>query len=501
MQEAVAQLKAHLAPIKRLQEINALLSWDQQTMMPPKATEARAEQMATLEALTHSLFTSEKTLNLLAQCEETIKRADPDSDDVRLVRITRRNYDKQTKIPQELVEELARHQALCHEIWVRARKENNFVLFAPALDKMFELTRRKAECLGYQNHPYDALIDLYEPGTTHADISAIFTALKPSLIALTKAILQSHQQPDPSILEGDFPLEQQRLLTLKVVQAIGYDLERGRQDVAPHPFCTNFSRYDVRITTRFDTKNFAKALYASLHEAGHALYEQGSPPQYEGTFLAGGTSLGVHESQSRFWENQVGRSEAFCGWLLPHLQQIFPDAFAIVNTVSLYHAVNAVHPSFIRVEADEVTYNLHILLRFELETQLLEGRLRVQDLPEAWNAKMQEYLGITPPSDALGCLQDIHWAEGLIGYFPTYTLGNLLAAQLREAIQQDIPHLYDLIEEGQFAPLLEWLREHVHCYGAKFLPQEVALRASGKSLSTQPYLIYLHNKFKNIYAL
>jgi len=499
--DALDQLKRHLAPIIRLQQIDGLLSWDQQTMMPPKATTARAEQMAALESLVHELFTSEKTAVLLAKCESALADAAPDSDEVRLVRVTRRDYDKETKIPATLVEELARHQALSHEVWVRARRENNFSLFAPALEKMFALTRQKAEYLGYRHHPYDALIDLYEPGMTYADVVALFDSLKPALIALVKNISEAERQFDDSCLQGDFPVEKQHAFTQEIVQALGYDLTRGRQDPAPHPFCSGFSRDDVRITTRFDPHLLVKALFASLHEAGHAMYDQGTPEAYEATPLAGGTSLGVHESQSRFWENMVGRSYAFCKWILPHLQKVFPDPFAHLNALELYQAINRVQPSFIRVEADEVTYNLHILLRFELETQLLEGTLSVMDLPDAWNAKMQEYLGITPPNDTLGCLQDIHWAGGLIGYFPTYTIGNLLSAQLREAMLHDIPNLETLIEQGEFSSILQWLRQHIHVYGRKFLPQELVILATGKPLSADPYLTYLQTKFKELYAL
>ncbi|CEK13486.1 carboxypeptidase M32 [Chthonomonas calidirosea] len=500
MTHALDQLKSHLASITRLQQIGGLLSWDQQTMMPPKATNARAEQMATLESFIHNLFTSQKTAELLAKCESELTEADPDSDEVRLVRVTRRDYDQATKIPAALVEELARHQAQSHEVWVQARRENNFSLFAPALEKMFALTRQKAESLGYQHHPYDALIDLYEPGMTYNDTVALFDSLKPALVELVKNIAETGRQFDDSCLQGDFPIAKQHTFTQEVVQALGYDLTRGRQDPAPHPFCSGFSRDDVRITTRFDTHLLIKALFASIHEAGHAMYDQGTPEAYEATPLAGGASLGVHESQSRFWENMVGRSYAFGKWILPRLQEVFPDPFTNLNALELYQAINRVQPSFIRVEADEVTYNLHILLRFELETQLLDGTLSVRDLPDAWNAKMQEYLGITPPNDALGCLQDIHWAEGLIGYFPTYTIGNLLSAQLREAMLQDLPNLETLIEQGEFSPILQWLRQHIHVYGRKFLPQELVIRATGKPLSAAPYLAYLQTKFKELYA-
>jgi carboxypeptidase Taq len=302
-------------------------------------------------------------------------------------------------------------------------------------------------------------------------------------------------------LHGAFPIDKQREVTLQAVQKIGFDMHCGRQDEAAHPFCANASKYDVRLTTRFDPNYLGQALYASLHEAGHGMYEQGSPDAYEGTILAGSSSLGVHESQSRLWENLVGRSRAFCRFFLPTLQAAFPDALGAVSVEAFYRAVNKVAPSFIRVEADEVTYNLHILLRFEMESDLLTGKLAFKDVPEAWNAKMEEYLGITPQTNSEGCLQDVHWSEGLIGYFPTYTLGNLISAQLFHYIRQAEPNLDAKIESGDFAPILSWLRANIHAYGGKFLPHEVIEKATGEPLTSKYYNAYLNGKFGEIYAL
>ncbi len=501
MIESLAALKTRVAQLARLGEATALLAWDQQTQMPSGATNARAEQLATLSNIMHALFVSAETGDLLQKAETAAQGQADDSDDVRMLRVLRRDYDRETKLPTELVTELTRHASIAHDIWVRARQDNDFNAFAPALEKMLDLTRQKAEHLGYRQHIYDALLDAYEPGAHQQDIAAMFADLKPHLVKLTQGIAQSEHPVDDAVLHGDFPIDKQKTFTLDVARAIGYDTTRGRQDEAAHPFCTNFSRDDVRITTRYNPQYLGQALYASMHEAGHAMYEQGSAPQYEATALSGGVSLGVHESQSRLWENLVGRSRAFSEYLLPQLRQNFPDVFGSLDVETYYRAINKVTPSLIRVEADEVTYNLHILLRFELECDLLTGALAVRDLPEAWNAKMQEYLGIAPTGNADGVLQDIHWSEGLIGYFPTYSLGNLISAQLWRAASQSLPDLEAQIARGEFAPLLGWLRENVHQYGKKYLPGELIERATGGPLTSAPYVDYLNRKFGEVYGL
>ncbi|HZT40587.1 MAG TPA: carboxypeptidase M32 [Chthonomonadaceae bacterium] len=501
MSENLSQLKSRMAKIARLGEAAALLEWDLQTYMPPGAVAARAEQSATLGEFVHELFTAEEIGALLAKSEADTAGTDADSDDARLLRALRRDYDRAIKLPADLVAEFARHTALAQDIWQRARAASDFAAFAPALEKMLDLTRRQAEALGYKDHIYEALLDIYEPGARQADVAAMFAEMKPALISLTQAIAASAHPVDDRLLHGDFPIEKQKALTLRAVQAIGYDLQRGRQDEAPHPFCTSFSRDDVRITTRFDPKFLSQALYASMHEAGHGLYEQGFPPEYEATPLGHAASLGIHESQSRLWENLVGRSRAFSTFLFPLLQETFPDAFAHVAPEAYYRAINKVAPSFIRVEADEVTYNLHILLRFELECDLLTGKLAVSDLPAAWNAKMQAYLGITPPNDAEGVLQDVHWSGGLIGYFPTYSIGNLVSGQLWHAIGQALPERDAQVARGEFAPLLGWLRENVHRYGRKYLPAELIQKATGEPLTSRYYMDYLTAKYRDIYQL
>ncbi len=500
MSENIQNLRDYFARIVRMGETVATLFWDQQTYMPVGAAHARAEQISVMSELIHQMRTNDTAYNLLVKAEAEAGSLDPDSDDARLVALTRKHYDRMTKLPSEFVAELSRQQALGHEVWVAARKENDFAKFAPTLERIFELTRQKAEYFGYKDHIYSALLDEYETDTTYTDVVNVFTEMKPYAVSLAHAIAGSKNPVDASPISGDFDIAKQRELTLKVVEKLGFDFHCGRQDEAAHPFCNNASRYDVRLTTRFDRKYMAQALYASLHEAGHGMYEQGSPERFEGTVLAGGTSLGVHESQSRMWENLVGRSRNFCKWVFPIVKEYLPQ---MENTTAegFYRAVNKVEPSFIRVEADEVTYNLHILLRFEIECGLLNGEIAFKDVPEVWNAKMQEYLGITPSTDSEGCLQDVHWSEGLIGYFPTYTLGNLISAQMFHKLRTAHPNLDAEIEQGNFTSVLGWLRENVHGYGAKFFPREVVLKATGEPLNSKYYVDYLNNKFSDIYSL
>ncbi len=500
MSDNIQQLKDYSTRIVRMGEAVSTLFWDQQTYMPVGAAGARAEQIAVMSEFIHNLAISDEACKLLVNAEADAKALDPDSDEARLVAQTRRQYDLATKLPGEFVAELSRQQALGHEVWVEARKENNFAKFAPTLERIFDLTRQKAEYYGYKDHIYTALLDEYETGMTYTDVVNVFTEMKPYAVALAHAIAQSKNPVDSSPIIGDFEIAKQRELTLKVVKQLGFDFHCGRQDEAAHPFCNNASRYDVRLTTRFDRKHLQQAFYASLHEAGHGMYEQGSPERFDGTILGGGTSLGVHESQSRLWENLVGRSRSFCKWAFPIVKESFPQ-LENTDAEGFYRAVNKVEPSFIRVEADEVTYNLHILLRFEMECELLTGNLAFKDVPEAWNAKMQEYLGITPKTDSEGCLQDVHWSEGLIGYFPTYTLGNLISAQLFSSLRKAHPNLEGDFEKGEFAPVLGWLRENVHSHGSKFLPREVVLKATGEPLNSKYYVDYLNTKFGDIYAL
>lgn len=494
-------LEAHLAEIKALSDAAALLGWDQQTYMPAGGADGRAAQMAALSSVIHEKMTGAETARRLDAAEAAVQGVGPDSDEAALVRAVRRDFDQATKLPGALVAETARVTALAHAHWADARASADWGKFAPDLERILDLTRQTADHLGHGGERYDALLDQYEPGTTTAEVRALFEAIKPDTVALVQRIAAlGPDAVDSSVLSRFYDENVQLLFGETVIGALGYDFERGRQDRALHPFCTSFGSGDVRITTRFDANFLPTALFGSLHEAGHALYEQGLSLRYPGT-LGQAASLGVHESQSRLWENLVGRSRPFWNHFYPKLQAAFPAALGEVSEASFCRAINKVEPSPIRVEADEVTYNLHILLRFEIETMLLSGELSVADAPAAWNAKMQAYFGLTPPDDASGILQDVHWSAGLIGYFPTYTLGNILSVQLyHKADAGSGGLLSSQIAAGDFAPLLSWLRENVHQWGRKYLPKDLVVRATGDPLDPAPYLAYLQNKFGEVYG-
>lgn len=491
---AIDQLKARCFDLNALNMAQAVMDWDHQCYMPHGGAEARAEQGAILSRMGHELLTSDETARLI---EEAAKEAQT-VEEKALVRVCKRNYDLATKIPASLVAEKSRESSLAHEVWVTARKNNDFKHFAPKLEKMFDIARQEAEFLGYTDHIYDALLDQYEEGAKMADAKAMYDGLKGPNVALIQAIKDAGNQPDDSILHGDFPAAKQSEFTEMLVQAIGFDFKRGRQDVAAHPFCTNFSVNDVRLTTRFQSY-VGSAIFGSLHEAGHGMYEQGSPSAWDRLPIAGGVSLGIHESQSRTWENIVGRSRAFWSHFLPKLQAAFPQ-LAGVDLDTFYRAINKVEPSFIRVEADEVTYNMHTLTRFELECDILTGALAVKDLPDAWNAKYEAYLGVTPTSDAVGCLQDVHWSAALIGYFPTYTMGNLLSYQFWACLQRDLGDVDGMMAAGNFAPILGWLQEKIYSKGSVIPPMELVKQVTGKPMGAEDYMAGLNAKYKAIYG-
>ncbi len=500
MHQKLETLKAKLKDIHNLYSARAVLGWDQQVYMPPGGAEARAEQLATLSKIAHEMLTTPEIgalLNDLAQAD-----FDYDSDEASLIRVVKRDYDKACKLPPALVEEMSRTFSLGQQIWTKARAEQDFTQFQEILTKIVDLNIQKAEAYGYEDRIYDALLDEYEPGMKTAEVNQVFAELKAELVPLVQAIAGRVDAVDDSCLKQAYDETAQWDFGLIPLKAIGFDLERGRQDKSVHPFTTNFSVNDVRITTRVQRDMFPSALFGTLHEGGHALYEQNSAPELDGTFLAGGTSLGVHESQSRLWENVVGRSREFWQYYYPRLQEFFPEQLGRGDQEQFYRAINKVSPSFIRVEADEVTYNLHIFLRFELEQALLEQRLKVADLPEAWNAKMKEYLGLTPPHDALGVLQDIHWSGGSIGYFPTYTLGNVLSLQFYERTLQDIPDLPEQFARGEFGALLAWFRDKIHRHGRKYTANELIKRVTGANrIEAGPYINYIKRKFGEIYEL
>jgi carboxypeptidase Taq len=493
------ELKKKLAVVSDLNGAASLLGWDQQTYMPPGGAAARAEQLATLGRLAHEALISDEIGELLEGASAETP-GPSDSDESCLLRVVRRDYEKARKVPPALVAEIARATSLGMEVWVQARKESNFAAFQPAFQRILDLQRELAQCLGFVESSYDALLDQYEPGMKKSELVKVFSELKAGLVPLVQSLSERLDRVDDRVLRRIYPEAAQWEFSLEAARRLGYDFQRGRQDKSVHPFTTSFSVNDVRITTRVDEQFLPTALFGTLHECGHALYEQGISQRLERSPLAAGASLGVHESQSRLWENLVGRSRAFWTFFFPRLQQAFPQNLQDVSLESFYRSINRVEPSLIRVEADEVTYNLHVLLRFELESELVEGRLALKDLPEAWNSGMKASLGIVPPNDAEGVLQDVHWSNGLIGYFPTYSLGNLLSVQLFEKAESAIPSLAAQLKSGDFQALLNWLRENIHQHGRMFLPSELIQRVTGDSLRAAPYLRYLAGKYSEIYG-
>jgi carboxypeptidase Taq len=493
-------LRAHLATIIDLWSAAAVLRWDQETYMPPGGAAARAEVLATLSGLAHERFVSAATGDLLDAALLRRDRLDPDSDDAALTRVTRRDFEQARKLPAEFVAERARAASRSTQIWREARPRNDFAAFRPALEEMVEFARRTADYLGYTEHPYDALLDEYEPEMTSREVAALFGRLRDATVPLVRAIAERASTVDAGSVRQDYAEDPQRRFALTIIQAFGFDTSRGRLDTSAHPFSSGFNRDDVRITTRYPPRSLS-AIFGTFHESGHAMYSQGTAPSLERTPLADGASNGIHESQSRLWENLVGRSRPFWRYAFPLLRELFPGQLGTADVEAFYRAVNRVEPSLIRVEADEVTYNLHIILRFELERALLAGEIKARDLPEIWTAKMAEYLGVTPSTDADGVMQDIHWPSGLIGYFPSYTIGNVASVQLFEAARRAHPDLSDQIQRGQFGSLLAWLRKHVHAHGRKFFPKDLLVRATGAPLTPEPYLRYLREKFGELYGI
>jgi carboxypeptidase Taq len=501
MGEKFAQLKEILGEVADLNAAQSVLGWDQQTYMPPGGADGRAMALSTLSRLAHERFVSDEVGSLLETVQPEVADQDPDSNEARLLRVTRRLYDKERKVPVAYVAEFSRITALANQTWQRARAESDFSIFRDHLVQIVNLRRQYADFFAPYDSIYDPLLDDFEPGMKADQVRSIFDALRPRQVTLIQAIADKGPVVDDSVLYRHYDEDKQWAFGIEVAKRFGYDLDRGRQDRSTHPFTTDFNTGDVRITTRFDPDYLSDALFSTLHEAGHALYGQGIPPELDRTPLASALSLAIHESQSRTWENLVGRSRPFWKAFYPRLQELFPENLAAADLESFYRAINKVEPSLIRVNADEATYNLHIMLRFELELALMDGTLEVDGLPEAWNSRMQEYIGLTPPDDAKGVLQDIHWSFGGLGYFPTYALGNLVAAQLWEAALKAIPDLPTQIERGEFAALLAWQREHLHRHAGKFEPMELIERATGAPLSPEPYLRYLNTKYGEIYEL
>ncbi len=498
MSSGIQQLRERMAELTDLRHAAGLLEWDQQTMMPPRGAITRAESLATLEKISHDLFTSSETGRAIEAAANELNGDASESDAACLVRVSRRRWEKACRVPTELAADLARAGSMGHDAWLTARANVDYAVFKPYLARNLELARRYIDCFDGFDCAYDVLLDNFDHGTTTAEIDRLFGELKGFLIPLIATLSDNSGRVDSGPLYGMFPVDRQRRLVTEVVQLMGFDRSGWRIDDAVHPFATGFGAHDVRITTRWDETYFPSGLYGAMHECGHGLYEAGIDPALQRTPLGHAESLALHESQSRMWENMVGRGRPFSGFLAPRIASLFdldldPDA--------LYRAVNCVQPSFIRVEADEVTYSLHIVLRFELERALIDGRVTVDELPEAWNELFKQYLGLDVPDDARGVLQDVHWASGLIGYFPTYALGNLIAGQLWERAHADLSTLEEQIATGELLGLREWLRQHVHRHGAKYSSRELLERVVGTPVSVEAFTTYLKAKLGDVYQL
>ncbi len=493
------QLKQRLGEVSDLDHATAVLSWDQETYMPEGSVAPRSEQLATLSKLSHAMFTAPATLRQLkAAAEETDTQKN--AKNLAIVTVSRADYARARKLPADFVAEVSRTSSQAQHAWMDARKKSEFKLFAPWLRKNIELARRRADYLGYTDHPYDALLDQYEPGMKTSDVHRIFEELRVKTVPLIQQVAARSERVGDACIHQAFDKAAQERFGRHVAEVIGYDFKRGRVDYTTHPFCTTFGIDDVRITTRVDENFLNPYLFGVMHEVGHALYEQGIDHSYERTPLASGTSLGLHESQSRLWENLVGRSREFWQFMWPSLVTHFPQ-LAEAGVEDFYEAINKVEASLIRVEADELTYNMHIMVRFEMEVAMIEGNLKVKDIPEVWNQKYNDYLGIAPPNDALGCLQDTHWAGVGIGYFSTYSLGNIISAQLLESAERAMPTLRDDFLHGRFGPLLTWLRRNVHQHGRRFKPQELVKRVTGSTIDPTAYIAYLTTKYSELYEL
>ena len=501
MADPFEQLRERMGELADLRNTSELLDWDRQTMMPPRGALSRAEASATIQRLSHDMFVSDDTGRLIDAAAVVLDGADPDSDDAASIRVVRRRWEKARRVPGRLAADITRAASVGQTAWIVAREESDFGAFAPYLEQNLDLVRRYVDCFDDVDCPYDPLLDDYEPGARTADLARLFDELKAELRVLIGTVAEQAGRVDDGLLHGDFPVARQRGLVAWLLELMGFDPAGWRIDDAVHPFAAGFGSHDIRITTRWDESFFPTSMYSAMHECGHGLYEEGVAESLERTPLGHPESCGLHESQSRLWENMVGRGRPFCGVLAPRVADAFGGPLAGLDGETLYRAVNKVTPSLIRVEADEVTYNLHIILRFELEQELVDGRLAIRDLPEAWNARYKEYLGVDVPDDADGVLQDVHWAAGLIGYFPTYALGNLVAGQLFERAHADMPDLDARLAAGDLDGLREWLREHVHRYGAKFSATELLQRELGASIEVGPLVQYLKGKISRVYDL
>jgi carboxypeptidase Taq len=502
---AFEALKARLHTVSDLSGAAGLMSWDLRTMMPPGGANVRAERLATIGRLAHEFFVSDETGELLEQLVDYERTQPDDSDEASLIRVARRDYEKARKVPSELEAELIRASTIGYEAWREARAASDYTVLLPALTRLVELQRQVIDIYRPDLPPggedYDVLLDDYEPGLTTAEVRNVFDELKQGTIPLVARVSALGDRVDNTVIQGPFAVDKQRALALELIRPFGYDDDSWRLDPTQHPFAASMATSDIRLTTRYIEDELSSAVFGTMHECGHGLYERGVSPTLERTLLARGASMSWHESQSRLWENLVGRSRAFWTFAFPKLVEAFPGRFNGADADGLYRAVNKMQPSLIRVEADELTYNLHIVLRFELEQAIFNGEVDLRDLPEAWNAKMREYLGVDVPDDAHGVLQDVHWSGGSFGYFPTYALGNVVSLQLWDRITNDIPGLEDQFARGDFGALREWLATNVHVHGRKFMPKELRNKVLGvEAFDAKPLLGYLTQKVDDLYG-
>jgi carboxypeptidase Taq len=506
--EKLEAFRTWMGEINDLMNAMSVLNWDARVTMPPGGSETRARQLGTLAGVVRERFSSDTTQRLLEAAELEVADLPEDAYAVREVRQAREALTTLSRVPPELSAELVRLGTVAQPVWAEAKARKDFALFAPSLTKMVSLTQELAAAIGYEAHPYDAMLKQYEPGMTASTLATLFSELRATLLPLLERIQKSPAKAPTVIFDQVFPKEQQRAFALGIAEKFGFDPRRGRVDESHHPFEMSFTRNDVRMTTRYNEHFLPGAVFGLFHETGHALYEQNVDPALTrtvlttdllGMYAVGGTSFGLHESQSRLWENMVGRSQTFWQNHFAALRDTFPEQLSGVDAETFYRAVNDVKPSLIRVEADEVTYNFHIMLRTELEMALLDGSVTVAELPDAWNAKMETYLGLTPPDDSVGVLQDIHWSHGHIGTFPTYTLGNVMAAQFLEAAQVQVPGLASSLERADYAPLRSWLTDNLYTHGRAYTPAELLNRSTGRDLDAAPFVTYLKNKFEALY--
>ncbi len=501
---AYQELITHAKEVHLLAGTTSILGWDQEVFMPQGGVDYRAEQMAQLARIQHEKTVDPRVNDLLQECEGDSKlTGDPLSPSAVNTRELRRDYDRKTRLPASLVEEEAKLASLAQHTWADARKEKDFPRFAPLLEQIVDLLRRKAECYGWaeDGEAWDALAEDYEPGCTAEDVDRVFTPLCERLRTLLEEIAGASQAPSNAFNETKLPIDQQSKFMSFVSEAIGFDYSRGRLDVSTHPFTSGSHCNDVRITTRFSESNVNDALGSTMHEVGHGMYEQGLLTEHIGSPMGESVSLGIHESQSRMWENQVGRSREFWTWCAPKLKSYFGNACDSLTIDDIYGGANIVKPDFIRVEADEATYNMHIVVRFQIERAILRGDLEVKDIPDVWNAKYKEYLGIDVPNDAKGCLQDIHWSMAAMGYFPTYTLGNLYCAQFFEKALEDMPDLHEQFARGEFDSLKKWLNVNIHQHGRRYRAADLCQHVTGKPLTADPLMRHLEGKLKPLYGI